>query len=181
MSGQVIPVVGTEQRRGVLGWDVGRLIDEATTAALRTQEAEKPTEDQEADITDDAAKKTEEEKEKKKKEEIHNLLRDFLNRIYYDLRNLGTTSQDRALNAAATYAFQSATALSEAVQEGKSLDTIEVEKSPFGRMDSDSWDIKLRFFDPKNNKVAKRVWRYTIDVSDLVPVPVGEPRTWQEA
>jgi hypothetical protein len=78
----------------------------------------------------------------------------FLNRIYYDLRNLGTTSQDRALNFAATNAFQAASTFAEAVATEMELDSITVEKSPFCRLDSDCWDVKLKFFDPENSRRA---------------------------
>ena len=102
----------------------------------------------------------------------------FLNRIYYDLRNLGQISQDRALNFAATNAFQAAQTFSEAVGAGMELDSINVSKSPFCRMDSDCWDVQLKFFDPENSRRAKKVFRFTIDVSDLIPVTMGEVRSW---
>jgi hypothetical protein len=54
----------------------------------------------------------------------------FLNRIYYNLRNLGTTSQDRALNFATTNAFQVASTFAEAVATEMELDSITVEKAP---------------------------------------------------
>jgi cyanobactin maturation PatA/PatG family protease len=105
-------------------------------------------------------------------------LESFLNRIYYDLRNLGVTSQDRALNFAATNAFQAATTFSQAVALGMELDTITVEKSPFCRPDSDCWDVKLKFFDPENSRRAKKVFRFTIDVSDIIPVTLGDVKVW---
>ena len=40
---------------------------------------------------------------------------------------------------------------------GEQLDSILVDKSPFCRMDSDCWDVKLKFFDPDNNQRAKRI------------------------
>ena len=44
---------------------------------------------------------------------------------------------------------------------------------------SDCWDIKLIFFNPEDQlKVARRVYRYTVDVSDVVPVLVGRVREW---
>lgn len=46
--------------------------------------------------------------------------------IYYDLRNLGTTSQDRALNFAATNAFQTVMGVFEAL----ATSSIEERKSP---------------------------------------------------
>ena len=94
------------------------------------------------------------------------------------MRNLGTTSQDRALNFAATNAFQAASTFAQAVAEGMELDSITVEKSPFCRPDSDGWDVKLKFFDPENSRRAKRVYRFTIDVSDLIPVTLGDVRSW---
>jgi hypothetical protein len=38
--------------------------------------------------------------------------------------------------------------------------------------------VKLKFFDPENDRRAKKVFRFTIDVSDLIPVTTGEVRTW---
>ena len=104
-----------------------------------------------------------------------------MNRIYYDLRNLGTTSQDRALNFASTNAFQAAQTFAQAVGAGYELDSITVEKSPFCRLDSDCWDVKLKFFDPENSRRAKKIYRFTIDVSDTIPVTLGEVRSWSSA
>lgn len=42
----------------------------------------------------------------------------FLHRIYFDLRNLGQIARDRALNFAATNAFQAASTFAEAVARG---------------------------------------------------------------
>ena len=67
------------------------------------------------------------------------------------------------------------------VTQGMQLDEISVQKSPFCRMDSDCWDVKLKFFDPENNQRAKLNFRYTIDVSDLIPVPMGDPKRWTSA
>jgi hypothetical protein len=59
------------------------------------------------------------------------------------------------------------------------LDTIEVERSPICRQDSDCWDVKLIFFNPeKQFEVARKVFRFTVDVSDVVPVLVGDVRQW---
>lgn len=114
-------------------------------------------------------------------QEIRDALESFLNRVYYDLRNLGTTSQDRALNHSVTDTVSSVTSFGQALREGKQLDSISVEKSPFCRLDSDCWDVKLKFFDPTNNRIAKRIFRYTVDVSDVNPVSVGAVKTWTQA
>ncbi|MBD2677105.1 MULTISPECIES: PatA/PatG family cyanobactin maturation protease [Nostoc] len=152
-SGQVIPVLEPQSTRGIYGWKVNNLV----SAAMAAVQAEAGTADEET---------------------IRKTLDGFLNRIYYDLRNLGTTSQDRALNFAVTNAFQAAQTFSQAVAVGMELDSVTVEKSPFCRMDSDCWDVKLKFFDPENNRRAKKIFRFTIDVSDLIPVTLGEVRSW---
>ena len=71
-------------------------------------------------------------------------LSSFLNRIYYDLRNLGQLACDRAVNFAATNAFQAVQTFSEAVAIGMELDSMEVEKSSFCRYGSECWDVKFK-------------------------------------
>jgi len=115
---------------------------------------------------------------KKAKAGVDAGLSNFLERVYYELRNLGVAPQDRALNAAATNAFQAETAFSQAVGAGRELDEISVEKSPICRQDSDCWDVSLAFFDPANDRAARRIYRFTIDVSDVIPVSVGPVRSW---
>jgi cyanobactin maturation PatA/PatG family protease len=152
-SGQVVPVIEPQSTRGLYGWKVNTLVN----AAFETVQASEGEADQEA---------------------MRRTLGSFLNRVYYDLRNLGTTSQDRALNFGVTNAFQAASTFSQAVAQGMELDSITVEKSPFCRMDSDCWDVKLKFFDPENSRRAKKVFRFTIDVSDLIPVTLGDVKSW---
>lgn len=155
-SGQVVPLLAPQNPRGMYGWKINTLV----AAAIETVQTTV------GDAQEDAIRRT---------------LGSFLNRIYYDLRNLGTTSQDRALNFAATNAFQAASTFAEAVATGMELDSITVEKSPFCRLDSDCWDVKLKFFDPENSRRAKKIFRFTIDVSDLIPVTLGDVRTWSSA
>lgn len=61
---------------------------------------------------------------------------------------------------------------------GMELANIDVEKTPFCRLDSDCWDVKLIFFDPENSRRAKRVFRLTMDVSDIIPVTLGDVKVW---
>lgn len=152
-SGQVLPVIEPENTRGLYSWKVNSLVNAALEAVSS-------------------------ERQESNEQLIRKSLSSFLNRIYYDWRNLGQTSQERAINFAATNAFQAASTFSEAVAEGMELDSIKVEKSPFCRIDSDCWDVKLKFFDTENDRRAKKVFRYTIDVSDIVPVSLGEVRSW---
>jgi hypothetical protein len=59
------------------------------------------------------------------------------------------------------------------------LDAIEVERSPICRLDSDCWDVKIHFFYPERQvQTVRKVYRFTVDVSDLVPVTVGPMRSW---
>jgi cyanobactin maturation PatA/PatG family protease len=103
----------------------------------------------------------------------------FLNRIYYGFRNLGLTPQDRALNFAATNALNAARVFESALKDGMQLDTVEVERSPVCRPESDCWDVKLVFFDPEHQtQRARIVHRFTVDVSDVNPVMVGPARSW---
>lgn len=105
-------------------------------------------------------------------------LADFLNRIYYDLRNLGITGEERALNYAATNAFQVSEVIASATRGELDLDTLVVKKSPVCRTDSDCYDVELAFYDPENTNRANRIFRFTIDVSDVIPVTIGQVRSW---
>jgi cyanobactin maturation PatA/PatG family protease len=168
-SGQVVPVIELVNTRGMYSWTINELIQKVTSSFILDVES--------------------------RQESVRYSLDNFLNRIYYDLRNLGQTSAERALNFAATNAFQFAESLTEILKSQKPLGNgtntvqtgtyqlanIDVEKSPFCRMDSDCWDIKLIFFDPENNRRARKVLRYTIDVSDYFPVTLGKPKIWDIA
>ncbi|MFK0733149.1 MAG: PatA/PatG family cyanobactin maturation protease [Gloeotrichia echinulata GP01] len=151
-SGEVVPVITLINTRGIYGWKVNSLVD-AALQSVRSQAT--------ADET-----------------QLRKSLINFLHRVYYDLRNLGQTSKDRALNFAATNAFQAASSFAEAVARGMQLDSIELEKSPFCRLDSDCWDVKLKFFDPENGRRAKKVYQFTIDVKDRIPVTLGKVHSW---
>ena len=152
-SGQIVPIIKVNSPRGMYGWKINTLIE----SAIETVRAEH-------EIADEAR--------------MRRSLTSFLNRIYYDLRNVGQIARDRALNFAATNAFQAVQTFSQAVAMGMELHSIEVEKSPFCRYGSECWDVKLKFFDPENGLRAKRVFRFTIDVSDRTPVTLGEVRSW---
>lgn len=151
-SGQVVPVVEIDSPRGLYAWQSNRLIENSLN---------------ELDVKGAA-----------EREVTAATLRTFLDRVYYELRNLGRLSSDRALNFAATNAFQATRVFAEAVTTGLRLDHVEVEQSPYARPESDAWDVKLKFFDPENLRRARQVFRFTIDVSDVMPVTMGEVRSW---
>lgn len=152
MSGQVVPAIIPEVR-GICSWSVDQLI----SAII---EPSTPDED---------------------KEGLNDRIREVLDRIYYDFRNLGVTPQERALNYAATNAFQLSVAISQETLNERVIETIDVVKSPICRPDSECYDVKLRFFDPDNLHHSRTVKRFTIDVSDVIPVTIGRMRSWSEA
>lgn len=122
---------------------------------------------------------TAEDEEKKEYIEKSKAITGFLERVYYQLRNLGVLPEDRAINSAATNAFQVAKVFEAAIKEHMDLDTIAVERSPICRLGSDCWDVVLAFFNPKKIlEQARKVYRFTVDVSDICPVAVGPVRSW---
>jgi len=151
MSGQVVPVI-IPQVRGMFSWTVPALIDSLMQAT--------PT----------AAR-----------ENVTGKLREYLERTYYDYRNLGITPQERAINFSATNAFQVATVMADAATGDLGLDSITVKKSPICRPDSDCYDVKLQFFNLEDNRRSGKVYRFTIDVSDVIPVTIGAVRSWSVA
>lgn len=103
----------------------------------------------------------------------------FLDRVYYELRNLGITPQERAINYAATNAFNIERIFESAMREQIDLEAIEVESSPLCRQGSECWDVKLTFFNPQRVfEQARKCYRFTVDVSDVCPVSVGKVRSW---
>ena len=152
-SGEIVPVVTVHTTRGMYGWTVNALIGAALASIRNSIEP-----DQEPIIRENISA--------------------FLNRVYYDLHNLGQTSRDRALNFAATNIFQSASVFAEAIAAGLQLDTITSEKSPYCRINSDCWDVVLIFFDPDNSRRSRKVFRFTLDVAANFPVTIGSIKRW---
>lgn len=112
-------------------------------------------------------------------ERIADGVRGFLDRVYYELRNFGQDSRERAINYAATNAFQIERVYESAMRQEMELDTIEVEPNPLARPSSETWDVKLSFFFPDGApNAARKIFRLTVDVTDVVPVTVGEVRSW---
>jgi cyanobactin maturation PatA/PatG family protease len=156
MSGQELPVI-VPRPQGIFSWSTEALLAATVGAA--------PDTNNDADL----------EAYNNRSEGVLN----FLDRVYYELRNLGITSQERAINYAATNAFQVGQVFQRAARESLELDTIDVERSPVCRPGSDCWDVKLVFFNPtRRTEQARKVYRFTIDVSHVTPVTVGTIRSW---
>jgi cyanobactin maturation PatA/PatG family protease len=153
-SGQIVPVILPELR-GMTSWCKESLVKAAFDHAIKGTN----------DRTD--------------RSRIESGVHNFLERVYYELMNLGRTSSERAMNFAGTNAFQVAVVFEKAIGDKMALDSIETERSPICRPDSDCWDVKLKFFDPEHRQdIARKVYRFTVDVSDVMPVTVGEVRSW---
>ncbi len=155
LNGHTVPLLFPELR-GMVGWSTSRLALEVVGKAPRRGKKQKAEFDE-------------------KRAEIAN----FLDRVYYELRNLGLTPQERAMNYAATNALRIENVYSSALKKGLKLAEIDIERSPICRPKSDCWDVKLTFFNPTRLlEQARVVYRFTIDVSDVVPVTVGKVRSW---
>jgi hypothetical protein len=102
----------------------------------------------------------------------------FLDRVYDQMRNLGLAPSERAINYAATNAYQAAETFANALGRRLELNDIRVAKSPICRPDSDCWDVLITMFDPENERRAGRVYRYTVDVSEVLPVTIGRLPNW---
>jgi hypothetical protein len=159
LMGQVVPVIVPELR-GMYSWTTTALLDAVVGPAPAA----------------DAPAEAKENHEQKKTD-----LRSFLDRVYHALRNLGIMPADRAVNFAATNAYSAAKAF-EAVLKDKErleLDSINVVRSPICRPNSDCWDVEVYFFFPERQvQTVRRVHRFTVDVSDVVPVTVGPMHSW---
>jgi cyanobactin maturation PatA/PatG family protease len=156
-TGQVVPVIRPDLR-GMYSWNTQALVE-----AVCGPSPGKDAVDEERDEYAGKVRGVE----------------NFLRRVYDELRNLGTSPQERAINYAATNAFQATEIFRDANLDGMELDTIEVARSPICRQYSDCWDVKLTFFHPgKVFEQARKVYRFTEDVSDVVPVAVGPVRSW---
>ena len=169
LSGQVVPVICPEVR-GMANWKTKQIAEAARKEVLRAKRVPVQT----------GAKRVQPGDERVQSEnELDEQLTNFLNRIYFEFRNMGQSPEERAINYSATNVFALVEFIIDKVLAKYQLDTIEVEKSPICRLDSDCWDVKLVFFDTTNFLAPRTVHRTTVDVSDVVPVSVGDPREWQ--
>ena len=106
-------------------------------------------------------------------------LQNFLDRVYYELKNLGVKPEDRAMNYAGTNLFQARQVFEHAATQSLQLEAIEVTPSKVCRPESECYDVRLKFFDPTAVLTkARRLYLYTVDVSDVIPVSIGKLRQW---
>jgi cyanobactin maturation PatA/PatG family protease len=168
LNGQEVPVI-IPDIRGMYNW---------TTAALIREVVGDPPEgypDNDDAVTADSPLSHQNHKQLKTE------IRTFLDRVYFDTRNFGISSQERAINYTATNAFQLAEVFKAEIGSGYKLAGIDIDRSLVCRPGTDCWDVKLSFFNPpKRFELAKKVYRFTVDVTEVIPVTVGSVKGWEE-
>lgn len=158
LSGQVVPLIHPTLR-GMYSWTTRALVETILGKSPAADAGQKDAEGQ--------------------RQHARAALENFLKRVYDQLRNRGDTPQLRAMNYSATNALLVAGVFEDALKEEMNLDDIQVEPSPICRPGSECWDVKLTFFHPKKIlEVGRKVYRFTVDASDVVPVMVGAVRSW---
>ncbi|MGH4003111.1 MAG: S8 family serine peptidase [Pseudonocardiaceae bacterium] len=166
-SGQFVPVVEVKSR-GLHTWNEAALVN----AAVDQVETELRDDAQRRDV--DAAVS---------REFLERNIRAFLDKVYFQFRNLGQSPPDRAMNYAATNAFVLTNEIRSGLLSAKyvpgpneglyTMDTVTVSKSPYCRMDSDCWDVVVTFMDSEEVRRAKVAYLFTIDVSAELPVSLA--------
>ncbi|HZU35523.1 MAG TPA: hypothetical protein VFA18_06440 [Gemmataceae bacterium] len=157
LLGQVVPVI-VPDLRGMYSWSTRALVEAVAGPA---PVAEAPEGDKQAHA------------------QLRAGVENFLQRVYHELRNLGLLPHERAVNFAATNAFEAAQVYHGAIREKMELDSINAVPSPICRPGSDCWDVEVYFFYPERQvQAVRKVHRFTVDVSDTVPVTVGTTRSW---
>ncbi len=157
LTGEVVPVVIPELR-GMFSWNTAALVNQVVGPAPGPRAARAA----QAQYQQQSA-----------------ALRSFLDRVYHEVHNLGTLPKDRALNYVATNALTVAQVFQNAIQDNMELDTINTVPSSVCRPGADCWDVELYFFYPQRQvQTVRRLYRFTVDVSDVVPVIIGPVRTW---
>jgi cyanobactin maturation PatA/PatG family protease len=166
-SGQVVPVVQVKAR-GLYTWNEAALVTAVADQVEETMQAEE---------------RMREAAGSPNRGQLEMNIRAFLDKIYYQFRNLGQSPADRALNYTGTNAFLFGNEIRQGFLSGAyvpgpntglfTLDTIAVSRSPYCRMDSDCWDVVLTFFDPQDERRARVSWLFTVDVSAELPVSLA--------
>ena len=103
-------------------------------------------------------------------------VRDLLKRLAHEVRNRGTSPQDRARNYVAT---SGKWILHNFSKPGYVLDSLTAEPAQFGRPGADCWTVELRFFKPEESvRQPKHLVRLVVDVSDTIPGLITDVESW---
>ncbi|QPK47114.1 S8 family serine peptidase [Streptomyces gardneri] len=176
-SGQVVPVVEVKSR-GLYTWHEAALVDSVFDQVKKDADSPQP----------EANKKQQAKVQLRDDSDLKLTIRSLLDKIYYQFRNLGQTSADRALNYMGTNAFLFGDKIAEGLLSSSkvpgstknlyALDTITVTKSPYCRVGSDCQDVTVTFYDPEDERRSRLSYLFTIDVSDELPVTLAPVHTF---
>jgi hypothetical protein len=53
-------------------------------------------------------------------------------------------------------------------------------KSPSCRSGSECYDVQLKMFTPSDTTASLHIFQFTLDVSDTIPVNIGDVSSWRE-
>ena len=123
-------------------------------------------------------------------ESMHHIMSRFDDLIMHldeVVRNRGLSPQDRALNYAATHLVNILPSLGSdlVVKKDGIVSTFELDgvgtpvKSSIGPPGSDCWEVSIAFFNPDNAFAARVIIAQAIDVSDIIPYRVEEPKKYR--
>lgn len=169
MSGETVPLL-VPSSRGIIAWDV-----DAAIKALIDQEEKEAEKDETDEARNDRSQRI-----KAMREALQGFLRDFRNLIMRKYRNLGLLGRERALNFAATSTYRVFDILNDILGLKLILDDIVVLKSPSCRAGSECYDVQLRMFTPSDTTASLHIFQFTLDVSDTIPVNIGDVSSWRE-
>jgi hypothetical protein len=149
LNSQEIPLV-QPALRGVFGWNSQQLMDQALEQVPQDQ-----------------------------KDTRRGQFQSFFDRFFHELRNMGVTPSERALNFAGTQIFRLGAAFTAKITGDLVLQGIEVSKSAVCPPGGDCWDVTAIFFHPRQMlDRAREVFRFTVDVSHEIPVRIGQVNSW---
>jgi hypothetical protein len=166
ISGETVPIL-VPSSRGIMPWNIKAAIDDFFDEAKRRAESDEAIGARLTDILND-------------EERLRTFLEDFRNLATRKYRNLGITGRDRALNYATTSTFRVFEALNHIALTNFLLDDIEISRSAACRSGSECYDVRLRLFISSDIKASLRILQFTVDVSDTIPVNIGEVSAWNE-
>ncbi|MGE0279575.1 MAG: hypothetical protein AB7P20_03030, partial [Rhizobiaceae bacterium] len=165
MSGETVPVLAPTSR-GIIWWDIQASLDNYVKQAERF-----PT---------SLGLALRREDNDRFERAFSSSLADFRDLMTRKYRNLGLLGRERALNFAATAAYRVFEMLDEIVGLGLIIDDISVHPSPACRTGSECYDVRIKTFRQSDVTAALRVFQFTLDVSDTIPVNVGALGVWSE-
>lgn len=113
--------------------------------------------------------------------ELENLMRDLVARLTEEVRNSGRRVEERALNFAAVELIRSIIlSAGKFLGETLHLDTVfPPQRSEVCQENSECFTVSVSFFNPDNVELANTVVSLTVDVSDVVPALLDEPRAYR--